>query len=621
MDFKKYKETVKQIKIGKQLPDAVYLHNTALGELPPVLAAVTFKIADVLKIPDDAWNLVKFYKLDFKLAFLNYPTFEDEAYPALHHSYTVDLQKLSVRKADYSSSENPPILHRKETFVLDIHPLQSLFKEFTAEGEQLGLYENTRNIGFKKNWLRLIAQKGYFIAEDGHLAPLAEKPVIETSGTTDIERHRTAIDRNQLSAPMQVLARHNYLNGEYSVLDYGCGKGDDARELEAHGINICSWDPVHNPEGELAPSDIVNLGFVLNVIEERSERDETLRRAYSYAQKLLTVSVMVAGDSVISQFKPYKDGVVTSRNTFQKYYSQGEIRHYIESILDESVVAVGQGIFIIFKDKLEEQLFLAERQHVRRDWQQRTQRERLIPEKPVTRDLIAKHQALFDDYWQLTLDLGRIPANTEFEFSDRLRSVAGSYKKAHDALLEHHGDENYNEAKRKRREDLLVYFALAQFEKRKHYSQMPESMKRDIKAFFTSYNDAQDESRKLLFSVGKNETIVKACNETYQALGCGEMNEGHSYTFHKGYLGDTPPELRVFVGCAIQLYGDIDNIHLIKAHMTSGKVTLLRYDDWNKDEPMLHERIKIKLREQDIDFFEYSGDYSPQPLENKKLFN
>ena len=46
----------------------------------------------------------------------------------------------------------------------------------------------------------------------------------------------------------------------------------------------------------------------------------------------------------------------------------------------------------------------------------------------------------------------------------------------------------------------------------------------------------------------------------------------------------------------------------------------MRYDDWWKDEPMLLERIKIKLRELDVDFFDYSGDFSPQPLFNKNIF-
>jgi DNA phosphorothioation-associated putative methyltransferase len=619
MNFLEYKVLVKKLTVGKQLPDSTYIHNSALSAIPPELAAITFKVADALKIPDDAWNIAKYYKQDFKIALLNYPDFEADAYPALHQSYTIDLQKLSLRKADYSSSDNPPILHRKETFVLPSHPLFDVFCQFTKEGEKLGLYDNTRTIGFRKNWLKLIAQKGRYIDSDGHLKPLDVKHPVTAELATAIDRHKTAIDRNKLSAPMQILARHNYLNGDYSVLDYGCGKGDDVRELEAHGLNVSGWDPVHNPEGQLLASDIVNLGFVLNVIEEQIEREETLHRAFSYADKLLIVSVMIGGESLIAQFQPYKDGIVTSRNTFQKYYSQGEIRLYIERVLEESVVAVGQGIFIVFKDKLEEQIFLIERQHIRRDWQQKTERIRVLLDKPAAKELIEKHAELFSDYWQLTLDLGRIPAAEEFEFSKRLQGIAGSYKKAHELVIDHFGPELFEESKRKRQEDLLVYFALAQFERRKRYSQMPESLKRDIKAFFSSFNDAQEEATKLLFSVGQNEVIEAACNKAYEALGVGEMYTGHSYIFHKKYLSDMPPELRVFVGCATQLYGDLDGIHLIKAHMTSGKVTLLRYDDWEKEEPLLLERIKIKLREQDVDFFRYSNDPGIQTSMRPKL--
>ena len=44
----------------------------------------------------------------------------------------------------------------------------------------------------------------------------------------------------------------------------------------------------------------------------------------------------------------------------------------------------------------------------------------------------------------------------------------------------------------------------------------------------------------------------------------------------------------------------------------------MRYDDWEKDEPLLMERVKIKLREQDIDFFEYGDEFEPTPLTNKQ---
>lgn len=624
MDFDKYKEQVAKIKIGKQLPDAIYIHSSAMNAISEDLVGIVDKITTALEIPSNVWNILKLYKRDFKVTFLNYPDFDSYSYPALNHSYTVDLAKLTVRKASYENSDNPPILHRKETFVKPEYKLRPYFTEITVEGEKIGLYENPRTIGFKKNWERLISNKGYYLDEEGRLKPKAER-VVEVNAhksleEIEVERHRTAIDRNQLSQPMQILARHNYFNGDYSVLDYGCGKGDDMRELEAHGMDISGWDPVHRPDGDILNADIVNLGFVLNVIEDRQERDETLKRAYDYADKLLIVSVMIAGESVISQFTPYKDGIITSRNTFQRYYTQSEFRSYIESSLDESAIAVGQGIFIVFKDKMDEQNFLLERQHVRRDWQQKTQRQIQARQPSIQKDLIDKHLELFTDFWETSLELGRIPANNEFEFSDQIRRIAGSHNKAHHALVEHFGNELFLEAQGKRKDDLLVYFSLGLFGKRKPQTKMPEGLKRDIKYFYESYNDAVEQARAVLFSMGKPELIEESCNKAFKQLQSGYLDEGHSFTFHKRHLGNLPPELRIYIGCATQLYGDLDRIHLIKAHMTSGKVSLMRYDDWDKDEPLLVERIKIKMRDQDVDFFDYGDGFESPSLSNKSDF-
>lgn len=621
MNFEKYKDFISSITVGKQLPDSVYVHNSAVSEIPEELFLVLTKISAALKIPPTAWNILKLYKRDFKVAFLNYPDFDGYSYPPLNHSYTVDLAKLTVRKASYEKSDNPPILHRKETFVKPDYKLRSYFTEITVEGEKIGLYENPRSIGFKKNWERLISNKGFYLDDEGRLKPKADR-VIDTNvpqllEEIEVERHRTAIDRNQLSQPMQILARHNYFNGDYSVLDYGCGKGDDMRELEAHGIDISGWDPVHCPDGDTLNADIVNLGFVLNVIENRQERDETLRRAYEHADKLLIVSVMIAGDSVIRQFTPYKDGVITSRNTFQRYYTQSEFRSYVESSLDESAIAVGQGIFVVFKDKMEEQNFLLERQHVKRDWQQKTRREIQTRQPSIKKDLIDKHLELFTDFWETSLELGRIPANNEFEFSDQLRRIAGSHNKAHNALIEHFGNELFTEAQEKRKDDLLVYFALGLFGKRKPQTKMPDGLKRDIKYFYNSYSEAIKQATTVLFSMGSPELIEESCMKAHKQLESGILEDGHSFTFHKRHLGDLPPELRIYIGCASQLYGDLDNIHLIKAHITSGKVSLMRYDDWEKDTPLLVERIKIKMRDQDVDFFDYGERYEPPPLLNK----
>ncbi|MBF4438511.1 DNA phosphorothioation-associated putative methyltransferase, partial [Vibrio anguillarum] len=108
------------------------------------------------------------------------------------------------------------------------------------------------------------------------------------------------------------------------------------------------WDPVFFPDTEKVKSDIVNLGFVLNVIEDQDERLEALLNAWDLTEKMLVVSIMLANESYVAQFPPFKDGVITSRNTFQKYYVQTEIKGYLECSLQEDIITVAPGVFYIF---------------------------------------------------------------------------------------------------------------------------------------------------------------------------------------------------------------------------------------------------------------------------------
>ncbi|MFA0329679.1 hypothetical protein AB4526_11525, partial [Vibrio cyclitrophicus] len=51
-----------------------------------------------------------------------------------------------------------------------------------------------------------------------------------------------------------------------------------------------------------------------------------------------------------------------------------------------------------------------------------------------------------------------------------------------------------------------------------------------------------------------------------------------------------------------------------------GKLTLTAYDNFEKSVPFLVERIKIKMAEQDIDFFDYVNEDRRPPLLNKHLY-
>ncbi len=94
-----------------------------------------------------------------------------------------------------------------------------------------------------------------------------------------VDRHRTAIVRGGLSKPVKLILDAAQLRPGDNFFDYGCGLGADVRALAALGYSVTGWDPVHAPTGEHSPSDVVNLGFVINVIEDPAERVEVLASA------------------------------------------------------------------------------------------------------------------------------------------------------------------------------------------------------------------------------------------------------------------------------------------------------------------------------------------------------
>ena len=143
-----------------------------------------------------------------------------------------------------------------------------------------------------------------------------------------------------MSSPMGHLLRFGFLDGTHSVFDYGCGRGDDLRLLASMDIPATGWDPEYRPDGRQEPADVVNLGFVLNVIEDAEERRNTLRTAFALARKVLIVSVMVGYQREREQFAAFRDGVRTRRNTFQRYFTQDEFRSYVEGTLEVNAIPV-----------------------------------------------------------------------------------------------------------------------------------------------------------------------------------------------------------------------------------------------------------------------------------------
>jgi hypothetical protein len=169
-------------------------------------------------------------------------------------------------------------------------------------------------------------------------------------------------------------------------------------------------------------------------------------------------------------------------------------------------------------------------------------------------------------------------------------------------------------------DDLLTYFALQVFAKRQQYRHLNSSLQLDIKAFFGDYANAQRAAQEALFSIANTEAITAAC-ETLAEDGSGYLDAENALYVHSELIETLPPILRIYIGCAAMLYGDTAETDLIKIHSRSGKLTLLKYDDFeNSPLPKLVERVKINLRVQDFQLFQYNEEFPANYLYLKSRY-
>ena len=493
------------------------------------------------------------------------------------------------------------------------------YRELTATAEALGLFDNPVTIGFKQAWETLIAEKGFRLI-DGQFVPIGnleseELQATEPMQTADIARHLTALSRNNLSAPMQCLARHGFLDGSLSVFDYGCGKGDDIRNLQANDIPVAGWDPHYAPDNPRHEADIVNLGFVINVIEDPEERLQALQGAYRLCQQVLVVSAMLVNQNAPSG-QTFNDGVITLRNTFQKYFTQAELKEYLSGSLQTEAIPVAPGIFFIFKDRDAEQRFLLNRQRSRRNVLRLSQQV-AVPKQPKLSRNEKKYQAckhLLDPLWQQTLELGRLPEKSEMTALVEITEAFGTANKALRFMLSQVDTSLLEQTRQNRIDDLLSYFALQTFARRKAYRHLQAGLQKDIKAFFGDYKSALALAQSLLFRISSVESIVSACRQAAEQ-GLGHLDDDLALHLHTSMVQRLPALLRIYIGCAVMLYGDIEQSDLVKIHSQSGKLSLMRYDDFtDKPLPLLLERVKINLRRQSFEIFHYGEEYQPTCL-------
>jgi DNA phosphorothioation-associated putative methyltransferase len=153
-------EACKRSSIGKLLPNALYLHASALDSIQPILRVYEGCARAYLGEIDDM-NVVKLHRFSGKVSYLSYPDFERDAHPVLIRSVKFNLRTRELDCYDYSETDNPPLLHRKETFLAPNHPHYEKFAKLTRQEESRGLLSETSTIGTREGWHQRLNELGY----------------------------------------------------------------------------------------------------------------------------------------------------------------------------------------------------------------------------------------------------------------------------------------------------------------------------------------------------------------------------------------------------------------------------------------------------------------------------
>lgn len=594
-------ECCQQSKVGKLLPTALYVHVSALSSLAPLLQSYERRARSAIAL--FSANIVKFSTDKPKISYLFYPDFDSDPHPALRSSSVVDVQTLTVSYRDYQSSDNPPILHRKETFVTPDYPLYAQFAALTRQEEALGLLDKSTAIGTQVLWQQRLEARG--VELQGHEAiahPHRQQQI--SCIAPRIERHKAALARNELSRPVRLACEANLFREETTFFDYGCGYGGDITRIAERGYSSAGWDPYYLPDNALIAADIVNLGYVINVIEDTGERREALIAAWELTRQVLIVSAQVLISDRTRGQVAYGDGVVTRRNTFQKYYEQEELKIYIEQVLGVEAIPAALGIYFVFREESQAQSFRASRFRSRST----------TPKVRIPSQRFEDYQELLAPLMAFVSDRGRLPVSGEISQESELLAQFGTFKRAFQVVLQATEAGEWTAIAQKRRQDLVVYLALTKFSRRPKLGDFLPQVQEDFKALFGSYRQACAGADEMLFSVGDLQSIAQCCQNS--AVGKKLPN---SLLVHVSSLEALHPLLRLYEGCASRTIGRLDSANAIKFHTNTPKISYYFYPDFDSEpHPTLQASMQIDLQDLHVVYGDYEGDRNPLVLHQKE---
>ena len=410
-----------------------------------------------------------------------------------------------------------------------------------------------------------------------------------------ISRQRTAIGRGDLSMPVRLGLRDEIVGLASTVLDYGCGRGQDVARLRQMGLQADGWDPFYAPDTPLLAHDVVLLNYVLNVIENAAERRETLSKAWKLASKAMVVSCRLKWELGSVNGTESGDGLITSRNTFQHFYSPSEIRKLVEEVTGKRCVSPSPGMVYVFRRDEDRFAYLARGTISDFEWTSRQDSASAVAEVVSFTEERGRPPLFEEIPTDLLPLLGRLSRRTLLDIANKgaspERVAAGSKRSTLDTLL---------------------YLGTSIFNGRVALGDLPLGVQADIKHCFKSYREACARADRLLTKI-RDDTYVRGAMRNSP----GKLTASALYV-HRRAVSKTPVVLRLYEHCGFVAAGRPEGWNILKLDHRGRRVSWSSYPEFDASpHPTLDWTYGVEMSSLEGTFQRF-GDRSNRPLLHRK---
>lgn len=373
-------------------------------------------------------------------------------------------------------------------------------------------------------------------------------------------RERTAIGRGELSMPVRQALLDEVVRSHLSVLDYGCGRGQDTSRLRKMGIAADGWDPHFVPDTQLTERDVVLLTYVLNVIEDPNERQEAIRKAWQLATRVMVVSCRLTWELSSVKGDGSGDGIMTSRNTFQHFFTPSEIRDVVEGATGCRCVSPVPGVVYAFRRDEDRFAYLARGAITEFEWAASEDYASAVAEVIAFAEKRGRPPLFEEIPDHLLPQLGRLSRRSLLEVVNKGASA-----------------DRIAAGMRRSTLNTLLYLGTSIFNGRASFGELPLGIQADIKNCFKSYREACARADRLLAKI-RDDTYVRGAMQNSP----GKMTATALYV-HRRAVSRIPVVLRLYEHCGFIAAGRPDGWNILKLDHRGRRVSWSSYPAFDSD--------------------------------------